>query len=354
MKNSSKKPIKVALVGYKLADGGLERVFANLTNLLQESGVEVHTIILETKITYKYSGKLLVLGRYSKFIKYFILKRYLKKNNIKYVIDFRYRVNPLMELLFLNYIYANKSLIYTVHSSNLEEYFSSNRWIASKILKNKIVAVSKGIQDNIQKFYSYDKSILIYNSIPRFESIPEVELPLKFIVAVGRLVELKQFNRLIESYSFSELPDNNIHLVIVGDGPERSNLLSQVNNLKLNDFVHLVGQKENPNDYIAKAHFLVLTSLYEGFPMVLLEALSIGIPVISFDCKSGPNEVVINNYNGILVDNQNFDELVHKMNTFVNDTVLYQKCKNNTIESVSKFNETIIKNQWLKILNNGD
>jgi N-acetylgalactosamine-N,N'-diacetylbacillosaminyl-diphospho-undecaprenol 4-alpha-N-acetylgalactosaminyltransferase len=354
MKNDQKKHIKVALIGYKLADGGLERVFANLTNLLCESGVEVHTIILETKISYKYSGKLLVLGKHSKFVKYFKLKWYLKKNDLQHVIDFRYRINPLMELFFLNYIYANKSLIYTVHSSKLEEYFTSNTWIASNILKNKIVAVSKGIQDKIQKNYNFDKSILVYNSIPRFESIPNTEMPFKYIVAVGRLVELKQFNRLIESYSFSELPQKKIHLVIVGDGPERSNLLSQVNNLKLNDFVHLVGQKENPNDYIAKAHFLVLTSLYEGFPMVLLEALSIGIPVISFDCETGPKEVIQNNNNGILVDDQNFDELIHKMNTFVEDADLYQKCKNNAIESVSKFHENIILNQWLKVLNNGN
>ena len=82
MENGQKKQIKVAIIGYKLADGGLERVFANLTNLLHENGVEVHTIILESKFTYKYSGKLLVLGKYSKLVKYFKLKLYLKKNKI--------------------------------------------------------------------------------------------------------------------------------------------------------------------------------------------------------------------------------------------------------------------------------
>jgi glycosyltransferase involved in cell wall biosynthesis len=354
MKNDPKIKIKVAIIGYKLADGGLERVFANLTNLLYVNGVEVHTIILESKIAYKYSGKLLVLGKFSKFVKYFKLKSYLTKNEIHQVIDFRYRINPIMELFFLNYIYANKSIIFTVHSSNLEEYFTSSKWIATKILKNKIVVVSKGVQDKIQKKYNCNKTEVIYNSIPKFETSQINEIPFKFIVAVGRLVELKQFNRLIESYSLSELPKNDFHLVIVGDGPESSKLVAQVNALKVSDFVHLVGYKENPYAYIYQAHFLVLTSIYEGFPMVLLEALKMGTPVISFDCESGPNEIIQNNFNGILVENQNFNELIYKMNTFVEDAVLYQKCKKNTIESVSKFHENEILKQWLQILSNGN
>jgi len=354
MKNDPKKQIKVAIIGYKLADGGLERVFANLTNLLNENGVEVHTIILESKIAYKYSGKLLVLGKYSKFVKYFKLKSYLKKNEIHQVIDFRYRINPIMELFFLNYIYANRRIIYTVHSSNLEEYFTSNNWIATKILKNKIVVVSKGVQDKIQKKYNCNKTEVIYNSIPKFQTSQINEIPFKFIVAVGRLVELKQFNRLIESYSLSELPKNDFHLVIVGDGPESSKLVSQVNALKLTDFVHLMGYKENPSAYISQAYFLVLTSIYEGFPMVVLESLSLGTPVISFDCESGPNEMIQDYDNGILVENQNFDELTHKMNIFVEDELLYQKCKNNAVSSVAKFHSSQIINQWLQILNYGN
>ncbi|CAM3880843.1 glycosyltransferase [Flavobacterium cucumis] len=354
MENGQKKQIKVAIIGYKLADGGLERVFANLTNLLHENGVEVHTIILESKFTYKYSGKLLVLGKYSKFVKYFKLKLYLKKNKIPQVIDFRYRINPLMEFLFLNYIYAKTKIIYTVHSSNLEEYFTSNKWIAAKILKNKIIAVSMGIHDKIQKKYNYNQTEVIYNAISKFETNQVNEIPFKFIVAVGRLVKLKQFLQLIESYSLSELPKKDFHLVIVGNGPELNKIKAKVSALKLTDFVHLVGYNENPIAYISQAHFLVLTSLYEGFPMVLLEALSLGTPVVSFNCESGPNEIIQDNFNGILVENQNFDELIDKMNTFVKDTILYQKCKKNAIESVSKFQESEILNQWLQILINGN
>jgi N-acetylgalactosamine-N,N'-diacetylbacillosaminyl-diphospho-undecaprenol 4-alpha-N-acetylgalactosaminyltransferase len=88
--------------------------------------------------------------------------------------------------------------------------------------------------------------------------------------------------------------------------------------------------------------------------MTILEALSIGTPVVSFDCESGPNEMIIDNHNGILVENQNFTELTRKMNIFVEDEILYQNCKNNAKTSVAKFQSEVIVNQWLHVLNYGN
>jgi N-acetylgalactosamine-N,N'-diacetylbacillosaminyl-diphospho-undecaprenol 4-alpha-N-acetylgalactosaminyltransferase len=79
MINSPKKPIKVAVVGYKLADGGLERVFGNTTKMLNHAGIEVHTLVLENKIEYEFGGDLVSFGNYSKFLKYFKLRNYLQK-----------------------------------------------------------------------------------------------------------------------------------------------------------------------------------------------------------------------------------------------------------------------------------
>lgn len=356
MKNHSKNQLKVAVIGYKLAEGGLERVFGTTSKMLHEAGIEVHTIVLEDKIQFEFAGKLVSFGKYSKFIKYLKLRSYLKKQQFDYIIDFRHRINPKMECVFLHFIYRNIKTIYTIHSSKLENYLTDNKWIARLILQKvyKVVAVSNGIKQKIANEFKNNTVEVIPNSfeLKKFSNLEK--LPFEYIIAVGRLVQLKQFDKLIESYSKSHLPQKNIHLVILGTGEEQVNLEKNISDLNLQSLIHLLGYKENVYDYISNAKFLVLTSLYEGFSMVILEALSLGIPVVSFDCEHGPSELVQNNSNGILVENQDFGELTSKLDIFVEDEIFYQNCKNNTISSVAKFQSSVIVNQWLQILKNGN
>ena len=356
MTNHSKKQLKVAVIGYKLAEGGLERVFGTTTKMLHDVGIEVYTIVLEDKIEFEFAGKLVSLGKYSKFIKYFKLRKYLKKEQFDYVIDFRHRINPKMEWVFLHFIYRNVKTIYTIHSSKLENYLTENKWIAKLILQKayKVVAVSNGVKQKIEIEFKNSAIEVIPNSFDfKTHSNSEI-LPFKYVIAVGRLVKLKQFDKLIESYSKSHLPEKNIHLVILGTGKEHANLEKKISDFNLQAVIHLLGFKENVYDYISKAKFLVLSSQYEGFSMVILEALSLGIPVVSFDCEYGPRELIHNNSNGILVENQNFDELTRKLDIFVEDEIFYQNCKNNTISSVAKFQSSVIVNQWLQIFKNGN
>ena len=356
MTNHSKKQLKVAVIGYKLAEGGLERVFGTTTKMLHDVGIEVHTIVLEDKIEFEFAGKLVSFGKYSKFIKYFKLRRFLKKEHFDYIIDFRHRINPKMEWVFLHFIYQNVKTIYTIHSSKSENYLTENKWIAKLILQKayKVVAVSNGVKQKIEIEFKNSAIEVIPNSFDfKTHSNSEI-LPFKYVIAVGRLVKLKQFDKLIESYSKSRLPEKNIHLVILGTGEEQANLEKKISDFNLQAVIHLLGFKENVYDYISKAKFLVLSSQYEGFSMVILEALSLGIPVVSFDCEYGPRELIHNNSNGILVENQNFDELTRKLDIFVEDEIFYQNCKNNTISSVAKFQSSVIVNQWLQIFKNGN
>ena len=356
MTNHSKKQLKVAVIGYKLAEGGLERVFGTTTKMLHDVGIEVYTIVLEDKIEFEFAGKLVSLGKYSKFIKYFKLRKYLNNQQFDYVIDFRHRINPKMEWVFLHFIYQNVKTIYTIHSSKSENYLTENKWIAKLILQKayKVVAVSNGVKQKIEIEFKNSAIEVIPNSFDfKTHSNSEI-LPFKYVIAVGRLVKLKQFDKLIESYSKSHLPEKNIHLVILGTGKEHANLEKKISDFNLQAVIHLLGFKENVYDYISKAKFLVLSSQYEGFSMVILEALSLGIPVVSFDCEYGPRELIHNNSNGILVENQNFDELTRKLDIFVEDEIFYQNCKNNTISSVAKFQSSVIVNQWLQIFKNGN
>ena len=203
------------------------------------------------------------------------------------------------------------------------------------------------------QIYNFEKGIVIPNCISEtaidFENTSE-QLPYKYCIAVGRMVAMKQFDKLIETYCSSELPNQNIHLVILGDGVERLRLQKQIESLKMTGFIHLLGYKENTAFYIKKADFLVLTSEYEGFPMVILEALSIGTPVISFDCETGPNEMIVNEFNGLLVENQNFNALKEGMNTMINDEKLHDFCKINAKASTAPFSAEVIREKWLDLM----
>ena len=106
-------------------------------------------------------------------------------------------------------------------------------------------------------------------------------------VTVGRLDNGKNHRLIIEAMKSIEAD-----LWIIGDGELREELLSYIKELNLNDKVYLLGKKENPFAFLAKADCFVFTSNHEGFPNVLVEALACSLPVISTDCKSGPREIL--------------------------------------------------------------
>ena len=107
-----------------------------------------------------------------------------------------------------------------------------------------------------------------------------------------------------------------------------------------------MGQIAYPYKIVKHAKFLVQSSLFEGFPMVILESLCCETPVIAFDCFSGPDEIIVNGENGILVENQNFNELVKAINKMEDENDFYLHCKKNAFESIKKFDISKIGPQW--------
>ena len=168
---------------------------------------------------------------------------------------------------------------------------------------------------------------------------------------IGNGHEGSSFHLSVETYCKSNLPKQEIHLVILGEGEEKARLQKQIEQSQLSGFIHLLGFTQNTTIYIKNAEFLVLTSQYEGFPMVILEALHLGTPVISFDCETGPSEMILHENNGLLIENQNFEELQSAMNTMVENNLIYQTCRENTKNSIAQFSAANIQKKWLELLN---
>lgn len=143
--------------------------------------------------------------------------------------------------------------------------------------------------------------------VPECELVPSRPWRERYIVAVGRLDRAKGFDVLIES--FANLKDFDCDLVILGEGELRAELEAQAERLGLSDRVHLPGFMKNPHSVMAHAQLFVLSSRWEGLPIVLLEALSLGVPVVSTRCPGEAAKVILDGKLGHLVPPDDPDAL---------------------------------------------
>ena len=363
LKINQNRKFKIALVGDCLANGGAEKVHAMLSTYFQNQGFEVYNCIFVDWVSYPFSGSLLNLGNINsnanilkrKKTKFFEFQKFNKENNFDAVIDFRIRRSFLQELIISKYCYPINTF-YTVHSGILGFYFPKSTWLSSLIYKNKkIVAVSKAIQAAII-FKRITKQVFqIYNPVDITGiSVLKQEFRVledNYILAVGRMSEdVKQFELLIKAYSKSVLPQKKIKLILLGDGINILKYEALANQLGLKEQVLFKGFVNNPFPYYQNALFTVLSSKNEGFPNVILESLAVATPVVSFDCFSGPNEIIVDKKNGLLVANQNFDKLTEAFNLMLEDTQLYEFCKQNARPSCTPYDIEIIGKQWIELL----
>ena len=220
---------------------------------------------------------------------------------------------------------------------------------------NMIVAPSQGIADDLYLRYGISKKKLkvIHNPLDTNVILKKAGEPLEhpwygkgesIIIAIGRLGQEKGFSFLIRAVAHLAREGTRCKLIILGEGTEKENLQRLVKELSLEDTVSMPGFLENPYKYLSRSTVFVLSSLYEGFPNVLLEALALGVPSIATRCPTGPEEIIIDGVSGILVEPASEEAMADAIKRVLSDAELRKKLAEGGRKRAEDFSvEKIIK-----------
>ena len=237
----------------------------------------------------------------------FIVRKYCKKNKINVVISHMERSNYIVALsrLFGKYRYIHFAVVHNTKYVKSLKHKYLIKFLYHRI--DKIICVSKRIMQTIKSKYGIENLITIYNPID-FDKVNPLKNGEvlsahksvfnnadKILITVGRLHEQKGHRFLIDAFHVVQGEVSNLKLLLLGEGPLRKSLENQISRLELQEKVLLLGNVDNVFPYIINSDVFILSSLWEGFPGVLIEALSCGIPIISSDCDSGPREILSQN-----------------------------------------------------------
>jgi len=180
------------------------------------------------------------------------------------------------------------------------------------------IVQTKFAKDFFSKSIKHKNIFILANPVTLFNNEVQTQKE-NIILSVGRLIPSKNFDILIEI--FSKLSAPNWKLVIVGDDTNNPQaiqcLKSLVIRLGLNGRVELVGHQNDVSIYYSKSKLFAFTSTSEGFPNVLLEAMGFGLPVISYDCSSGPSDIINHGINGYLIENFDNDKYIRLLQNLI-------------------------------------
>jgi len=294
--------------------GGSERVAVFLANKLAEMGNEVqmltwmggnksfYTLHPDISVKALFDGDVNIYSAYIKtLIKY---KKEVQAFNPDQIIDVCTALSlvsvPMKAILSVNLIsweHFNTRMNWNVFTPRLA------RWLASKFA-NTVVALTASDRDNFTQFYGAKNAVAIPNPLT-LTVTAKPNLAAKVVLSIGRITHQKGFDLLLQSWKIVLTKHPDWHLHIVGDGDNKEALLFDIEKLQLSHSVKLFEPTLLVNKFYENASIFALSSRFEGLPLVLIEAKAFGLPIVSFDCETGPRDIVNHEIDGILVEPEN-------------------------------------------------
>lgn len=351
--------------------GGIERIIINKANWLASKGHDVFLITTEqngrddffplenvTRIDFD----LMYSRKTGNFLKDYLNTRKLIKTEKKLIEKLIEEKQP--DIMISTFRYENFILPELKDNSKkiAEIHFSRSFRLNRKrkgITRLKDIWLTKQDIKQAKKFEKFiclteeDKlnwkglsNISVINNFIENKTSKPAELNNKSFIAVGRLSYEKGFDRLIDAWKILNEKFPEWKLQIYGSGPLKSTLEEQINNLGLNNYVNINPPTKNIHQKYLENSGLIISSHYEGLPMVMLEAMEAGLPIISFDFKCGPKDVIINEKNGLIIKNNDIKGLAGAIERLIIDDNLRKKMGNYSFIMAKKYYKELIMKQW--------
>lgn len=278
------------------------------------------------------------------------IRHYIKENNIDILID----VEVIASLFSIPATRFTKTkLISWEHFNFYEDNGSHLRIYARKLaarFSNCIITLTEHDKQNyLNNLDIKGKVEYIYNPIEEVDDM-ECNIKSKQIISVGRLTYQKGFDMLCDVAKVVLKDNKGWKWLILGDGEDKDKLRSKIKEYGLENKLILKGNVSNVEEYYKNSSLYVMTSRFEGLPMTLLEAKTYKLPIVSFNCLTGPSEIVKNNVNGYLINPENVEAMSNKLNILMNDENKIKEFSNNAQIDIEKFKLKPIIERWEKVL----
>ena len=176
------------------------------------------------------------------------------------------------------------------------------------------------------------------------------DLSAKTVLAAGRFARQKGYDRLIKSWALVAPEHPDWKLKICGNGPRQANLEQLIEEFGVGDSVTLAGPAKDMGAEMAKASIFALSSRWEGLPLVLLEAMSVGMGVVSFDCPTGPAELIDDHENGLLIKPKTIANFAAGLKEMIEDDELRRRCAAGAVETAAEYSMELLGPRWEETL----
>lgn len=360
--------MNIGIICYDLSrNGGSEKVAINLFNSLNKffDNVELISLFCEhdSAAMFNITNYKCVTNHKGSFLRDFTctfreLNKFIKEKNIDVVLSIG------MNAAIYTCLLKNNSSLRAViceHSNISNKMYNSFRQNIKRIIAtncaDKIVVLTDSDCNEYKKRYpkSADKFTYIYNWIEDnwFDNELDYDMNSKKIITVCRLDRVKGIERSIEAAEivFAKHKDWQWHIYGSGDDDYLKELKQLVIEKKLENNFIFMGPCYQLTDVYPQYSIYVCTSYYEGLPISLLEAKTKKLPIISFDIKTGPNEIIKNEINGFLVKDGDVDSLANALMKLVEDETLRFDFSSKSMIDIEKFSKSTIEQKWVELIN---